>query len=263
MDYRQLKQQFLDSGHRRAEDFVLSLPPDRRNRLRCQVPIHDNGESLCPISQDIERYEPHLYQDLGAPYGENTPYVLRASVAPRLMQAQQALEQWRPGYCLKIFDAFRPIAVQAFMIEYESQRLARERGLDRSRLSSDERDAIQQEVQRFWALPDENPSHPPPHSTGAVVDLTVVDSDGQDLPMGTPIDHLGPEAMPNYYRDTQHPDACVFHQNRQRLNEAMTQAGFCRLPHEWWHFSYGDQWWALLAYLDGDLARPHALYGRV
>lgn len=43
---------------------------------------------------------------------------------------------------------------------------------------------------------------------------------------------------------------------RDRLSGAMSIAGFVNYPHEWWHFSYGDQYWAWRTGV------PTALYGR-
>jgi D-alanyl-D-alanine dipeptidase len=44
-------------------------------------------------------------------------------------------------------------------------------------------------------------------------------------------------------------------QNRILLLEAMESTGFVNYPHEWWHFSYGDRYWA---YVKG---QPAAIYG--
>ncbi len=35
----------------------------------------------------------------------------------------------------------------------------------------------------------------------------------------------------------------------------MHAAGFVNYPTEWWHWSYGDRYWALLT------GSPHAVYG--
>jgi len=40
------------------------------------------------------------------------------------------------------------------------------------------------------------------------------------------------------------------------LAEAMAVAGFSQHPHEWWHYSYGDQLWAWRS------RQPTACYGR-
>lgn len=32
--------------------------------------------------------------------------------------------------------------------------------------------------------------------------------------------------------------------NRQLLVDVMTSAGFVNYGHDWWHYSYGDRYWA-------------------
>ena len=44
-------------------------------------------------------------------------------------------------------------------------------------------------------------------------------------------------------------------QNRKMLYDVMAEQGFINYPTEWWHFSYGDRYWALLTGAD------HAIYG--
>jgi D-alanyl-D-alanine dipeptidase len=43
--------------------------------------------------------------------------------------------------------------------------------------------------------------------------------------------------------------------NRRLLAEAVGAAGFVNYPHEWWHWSYGDRYWALAT------GSPFAIYG--
>ena len=40
------------------------------------------------------------------------------------------------------------------------------------------------------------------------------------------------------------PLSHVWQSRRDLLANVMRKAGFVRHPHEWWHFSYGDQLWA-------------------
>jgi D-alanyl-D-alanine dipeptidase len=44
---------------------------------------------------------------------------------------------------------------------------------------------------------------------------------------------------------------------RETLRAAMRVAGLINYPTEWWHWSFGDRYWALLT------AAPHALYGPI
>jgi len=38
--------------------------------------------------------------------------------------------------------------------------------------------------------------------------------------------------------------------NRRLLVEAMESVGFVNHGHEWWHFSYGDRYWAVITGTD-------------
>ncbi|WP_407705641.1 M15 family metallopeptidase [Streptomyces niveiscabiei] len=83
-----------------------------------------------------------------------------------------------------------------------------------------------------------------PHSAGAAVDLTLVAPDGEELDMGTRM-NASPEESDG---------ACYTHapgitpaarENRRVLGEALSRAGLVNYPTEWWHWSYGDRYWAL------------------
>ena len=257
-----LRKRFASSGYADVGLFFEREVGSEGKTLRCLVPIAARDEAFLALPPTIARQTPHPYEALGAPYGTQRPYCLRKSVVTRLVRAQQALETQHPGYRLHVFDAYRPLAVQEFMIEHETRKLARNRFRVWGQLTSADREGLRSEVRCFWAVPDPDPTRPPPHSTGGALDLTVIDPRGHPLPMGTPIDHVGPESTAYHFAEAPDREGKTFHANRQLLNRVMSQAGFHRLPHEWWHFSHGDQWWALLAYLEGNSDTPQAWYGR-
>ena len=210
-----------------------------------KVAIEECGEALVAIP--LEKFavvSPHPYAELGAPYGQFSPYFLRQTVAGKLLQAQAQLQTQRPGWQLQIFDAYRPISVQQFMVDYTFEQLARSKGLDPQNIDEESRSRLQTQVLKFWAVPSPNPNTPPPHSTGAAVDLTLVDSSGATIDMGADIDEISPRSYPNHFANHSELNAQQYHQNRQLLNNAMSAAGFSQHPNEWWHFSWGDQLWA-------------------
>ena len=207
------------------------------------IPIEDCGEPLQALPPALLRMEPHPYMALGAPYGASgTPFKLRLGVVQRLLDAQQQLVEHDPSLRLSIFDAWRPIAVQAFMVDHSIAELCRERGVEVR--SGDAFDQVVADVGRFWAAPSRDPMTPPPHSTGAAVDLTLSSSDGTPLAMGGEIDAIGAVSEPQHYAGREDSNARRWHQRRQLLAEAMGAAGFAQHPNEWWHYSFGDQLWA-------------------
>ena len=106
------------------------------------------------------------------------------------------------GLKIKIFDAYRPRAVQ----------------------------------EALWAhCPDPNYVMPPDkgshHTRGVAIDLTLVDANGQELDMGTDFDDLSIRAHHGASHVT--PQVAA---NRYLLLGIMMSAGWDFFVNEWWHY---------------------------
>lgn len=223
-----------------------------------KIPIADCAEPLVPIPLDLfSVVSPHPYQNLEAPYGERDPFYLRQGVLNSLIVAQTHLQKERPGWQIQIFDAYRPISVQEFMVKYSYEQLLQAERLRDEDLSEAQKQGILDRVYQFWALPSSDPKTPPPHSTGAAIDVTLLDSMGEPVDMGSPIDEISPRSYPDRFANSANFSEKNYHARRELLRAAMHSAGFERHLKEWWHFSLGDQMWAWLT--DQKIAR----YGRV
>lgn len=222
------------------------------------LPIAECGEPLVPIPLDRFAVEsPHPYEKLGAPYGGRSPFYLRQGVVEKLLAAQNAVQANHPGWRIQIFDAYRPIAVQQFMVNYAFDSEVRSRGLTLAELTEAQRQDIFQSVYQFWAVPSADVATPPPHATGAAVDVTLIAATGDAVNMGSPIDEISPRSHPDYFANSSDDADRVYDMHRQILADAMRSVGFARHPNEWWHFCYGDQMWAWLT------GQDTARYGRV
>lgn len=126
--------------------------------------------------------------------------VLRREVAQKLSQVQADLEKQKLG--LKVYDCYRPLAVQKIMWQIVAAR-------------------------PYVA----NPARGSKHNRGAAVDLTLVDSNGQELEMPTEFDNFTFRAHRNYQGASREAK-----KNRSLLQEAMEKGGFIPLSKEWWHF---------------------------
>lgn len=229
-----------------------------------QIPIQDCGEVLITIP--LNRFcleQPHPYVRLGAEYGNRSPYSLRQGVLEALLEAQYFLEKRHPGWKIKIYDAYRPVGVQQYMVNHTFATLVKQLNLRENQLSAQQRQELWNKVYQLWAVPSLDRKIPPPHSTGAAVDVTIVNEAGENIDMGGEIDELSERSHPDYYLSDEDGDRQQYHFNRQLLNRVMTQAGFARHPQEWWHFSLGDQMWAWLQNLNHGNAGAIARYGRV
>lgn len=169
----------------------------------------------------------------------------RASVADRLLAADRALPD---DMKLLVLECHRPPELQERYWKEDLQALR-----DKQPGWSDE-DLVRENA-KFVAPPWEIP----PHCTGAAVDLVLVDSCGSELDMGSLLNEEG-SLMRTYASDV--PEKA--RKRREELVRAMEKAGFVNYGHEWWHYSYGDRYWALLrgesaaiygpAYFDGTVS---------
>lgn len=216
-----------------------------QHRPWLSVEIEECGESMVPLEGPyLFVPDPHPYAALGAPYGEVTPWQLRESVAAALNRAAAALQVIRPGWKLYVHDAFRPNVVQKFMVEHTLEQVAAAAGKNVADLTEEERERMMMEVLSIFAPPSEDPKTPPPHSTGGAVDCTLMDRKGRRVPMGSELDEIGLKGKPDHYIGLPTQQGRVYHSNRMILHDLLHEQGFERHPHEWWHFSMGDQLWA-------------------
>jgi len=224
-----------------------------------KIAIVECCEPLVELPHQFARVTPHPYAKLGAPYGEKSPFFVRQGILDRLLMADFQLQKLQPGWKLQIFDAYRPVAVQQFMVDYTLKKLANANRLDLETLSTTQREEFQQQVYQFWAVPNLDLATPPPHSTGAAIDVTLIDETGNTIDMGSEIDEISARSFPNHFENSDLP----YHQHREILASSMISTGFKRHWNEWWHFSHGDQIWAWLTNQDAPTANAIAKYGRV
>jgi len=110
------------------------------------------------------------------------------------------------GYRIKVFDAYRPYSVQQVLWDAAE---------DKSYLA--------------------DPKKGSKHNRGAAVDITLVDENGQELPMPSNYDEFSERAHLKY---NQCDEQLI--KNRELLGEIMVKHGFKRISTEWWHFDDVD-----------------------
>ncbi|MBX9296378.1 M15 family metallopeptidase [Chromobacterium vaccinii] len=172
-----------------------------------------------------------------------SPHFLKArrAVAERLRDAASRLPD---SLRLYIKEAYRPLARQRRSYD---EHLARLRGL---KPELDEA-ALLREASLYVA-----PPAVAPHPTGAALDVTLIDAAGAELDMGCPFNADSEESGGACYTDSPGISEPA-RANRRILSQAMRDAGFVNYPSEWWHWSYGDRYWAAVS------GAPAALYAAV
>jgi D-alanyl-D-alanine dipeptidase len=201
-----------------------------------QLPVIECGEALCDL-RDVSaiRLDPRKADPAGA-YAH-----LRAGVLDRLIVAQTLLP---PELHLLVVEGYRPIALQQrYFAEYHAELRARHPQWSDLELRA--------QASRYIAPPEVAP-----HVAGAAVDVTLCAEDGTELPMGTPV-NASPEESDNACYMAATNISARERDNRNLLSAALTAAGLVNYPTEWWHWSYGDRYWAFVS------SRRAARYGPV
>lgn len=157
-------------------------------------------------------------------------------VRQALLERLRIAESYLPhGYRLKIWDGYRPMKVQqALWDNYRAEVLRKNPGITEEKLY--------EMTSYFVSPPSYDVKHPSAHNTGGAVDLTIVDENGNDLDMGATFDDFSPMSWSNYYEINDIDDK--IRDNRRLLYFVMEKAGFTNLPSEFWHYDYGDSFWA-------------------
>jgi D-alanyl-D-alanine dipeptidase len=177
---------------------------------------------------------------LGESFGPSRALV-RASVGRRLALARDDLPR---GVSLRVVAGYRTAAAQRAIIGSYAAGLR----ITHPAIGAAELERL---TSRFVA-----PLAVAPHVAGAAVDLTLVDSAGRELDLGTPVDATPEQSEGACYFDAPKVSRQA-RANRELLARVLRGAGLVNYPTEWWHWSYGDRYWALVT------SAPAALYGPV
>ena len=187
------------------------------------IPSADNGEPLVDLREvDELRWDKRLADDAGA-FAR-----LREGVLQRLLTAQSALPY---GFRLLIVEGYRPASLQRlYFDEYKIElRLAYPQWTD---------ERVHVEASKYVSPPEVAP-----HGTGGAVDLTLCTAAGDELDLGTEVND-SPEASGNRCFTASRDISTDARRNRQTLVAALSEAGLVNYPTEWWHWSFGDRYWA-------------------
>lgn len=145
-------------------------------------------------------------------YGPLNRCFLHKKAADMLAESIKLLEKRRPDLKFLIFDCLRPRSVQKALWDSVTRS-------DREKYVAD-------------------PAKGSIHNYGLAVDLSLCDSAGRALDMGTEFDDFSPASEPILEEKLLKNGHLKKEQveNRKILRSVMTEVGFSQLASEWWHF---------------------------
>lgn len=127
--------------------------------------------------------------------------VLRYKTVKALIKANKVFME--KGFTIKLYDCYRPLAIQQKMWEIVSN-------------------------PKYVADPKKGSIH----NRGGAVDISIVDINGKEVDMGTPFDFFGIRASHNYTMLSNEVKS-----NRKYLKGIMIKNGFNSFDSEWWHYN--------------------------
>ncbi|MBR3767767.1 MAG: M15 family metallopeptidase [Clostridia bacterium] len=172
------------------------------------------------------------YAKVKIPSAIQKAYV-RETVAKKLSEAKKLLPE---GFTFEIFDAWRPYEVQLSLFNNYREQIVKQSVIDMTE------EELTKKVCEFVSFPDKSKRVSYVHSTGGAVDITILDSNGNRLNMGTEFDDFSEKAYTAWYEQNGSDEQIK--KNRRLLHNVLCECGFTNYPAEWWHYDFGDSFWA-------------------
>ena len=140
---------------------------------------------------------------------------LHPKAAKAIAEANKILGRIHPGWRLIIYDATRPMSVQQKM--WDKVKGTR--------------------MQNYVSNPKNGGGL---HNYGLAVDVSIIDENGDSIPMGTKVDALTHLSHIDNEEELieQGKMSKEAIENRRLLRRVMREAGFLTIRTEWWHFNY-------------------------
>ncbi|MBG0815915.1 M15 family metallopeptidase [Planomonospora sp. ID82291] len=186
------------------------------------IPVEENGEPLVDVRG-------RLRVDGRSADPDGAFAHLREGLLLRLEEAQARLPA---GHRLLVVEGYRPIAEQRRIFEDYAAFLE-------MKFPDMSPGWIRSAASRYVS-----PVEVAPHTAGAAVDLTLCTGDGVELDLGTPLNATPEQSDGACYTGAPGLSAEARH-HRRLLGAALESAGLVNYPTEWWHWSYGDRYWAM------------------
>ncbi|MBS3904362.1 MAG: D-alanyl-D-alanine carboxypeptidase family protein [Simkania sp.] len=196
------------------------------------IPIKECGEPLVDLRQQT-------YIAFGPPpeRPDNICYTkLRKTVYDKLCQAQDLLPK---GIRFCLYEGWRSLDLQneLFQSMYENNRNTQ------PHLTPQELFIETTKLVSPLVLLDGS-RNIPPHATGAAIDVYLIGPDNAPLNMGILLDQWSSDHGGRLScTHSSYIDQEAKH-HRHIMTSALSQVDFVNYPNEYWHWSYGDRYWA-------------------
>lgn len=196
------------------------------------IPIYENHDSWV----DLRKQQTIAYGSSPEIPNNQDYFYLRKTVYDKLKLAQSKLP---PGYHFCLYEGYRSLTLQKMIFDKQYENV-KQRHPDWP-----EKNIFLETTKLVSPVINPDKTHNiPPHSTGAAIDVYLLDDQGKTADMGIhPKDWmLDKDGQLSLTNSTIISDSAIKH--RKIMSDALSEVGFVNYPTEYWHWSYGDRYWA-------------------
>ncbi|MCR9191431.1 MAG: M15 family metallopeptidase [Gammaproteobacteria bacterium] len=198
------------------------------------IPLRHNTEPLVDLRQQTS-----IVYGPSPEIPDNQDYTfVRQTIYDKLLTAQQQLPN---GYHFCLYEGYRSLALQKLIFDERY-------GKVQTRYPTWSSDQIFLETIKLVSpvINQDGSDNVPPHATGAAIDVYLLDDAGQALDMGIhPEDWMMDVSGAKSLTDSKEISETAI-KNRRLMSDVLTAVGFVNYPTEYWHWSYGDRYWAFM-----------------
>jgi D-alanyl-D-alanine dipeptidase len=176
----------------------------------------------------------------------NTDYTkMRQTVYEKLKQAQGLLPK-KLRFCL--YEGYRSLHLQKILFDNRFQKIQKQ-------YPHWLKDKVFIETTKLVSpvINQDGSKNIPPHSTGSAIDIYLIDDTGNPIGMGIhPKDWMEDDGFLSL--TSSRVISSEAQENRKIMRAVLSAVDFVNYPTEYWHWSYGDRYWAYCN------SKPHAIY---
>ncbi len=209
------------------------------------IPIHENHDPMVDLAKqkEISYGPPPLVPN-------NTNYTkIRKTVYDKLKQAQAMLPD---GLKFRLYEGYRSLELQEKIFQERYEKLKKENPkLSHQQLFIESTKFVSPVINL-----DES-KNIPPHATGGAIDVYLIDKEGKVVDMGIHLDDTYEDLKGIYCRTDSQAISEKAKEYRKIMGQVLQAVGFVNYPTEYWHWSYGDRYWAHQTH------QQFAIYGAV
>jgi zinc D-Ala-D-Ala dipeptidase len=171
---------------------------------------------------------------------------MRKAVYDKLVQAQELLP---PGLQFCLYEGYRSLGLQKQLFDTHYH------DIEKIHASWTHEELFNETIKLVSPITNlDGSKNIPPHSTGAAIDVYLLDEQGHAIDMGIHPEDWMKDLDGTLSQTDSKKVSPAAQKNRAIMSHVLEQVGFVNYPTEYWHWSYGDRYWAY------HKKQAHALY---